>query len=98
PETNKLLELARGAGALSDARRAQIKAGLLSQIAAGGALSGTVSHASWSKLAWLCSPLAKGISALALLSVVGVAAYVVVQSPEAAPNSAKGGSAPPPAP
>jgi len=93
PETDKLLELARGASALSDARRAHIKAGLLSQIAAGGALSAGVSHASWSKLGWLSSPLGKSLSALALFSLVGVGVYVGVRSPTAAP-SANGNGAP----
>jgi hypothetical protein len=91
PDTDKLLELARGAGALSDARRAQIKAGLLSQIAAGGALGAAASHATWGKVAWFSSPFAKGISALALLSVVGAGVYVgtrTAKTQSAAPSRA----------
>ncbi len=90
PETDKLLELARGASALSEARSAQIKASLLSQIAAGGALSAAASHATWGKAAWLSSPLAKGISVLALLSAVGVGVYAGVRTPNQAPSTAPG--------
>jgi hypothetical protein len=83
PETNRLLALARGAGALTDERRRQIKAGLLSQIATGGALTGTAAtHVVWGKAAWLSSPIVKGLSALALLSAVGVGVYVGSRAPQ----------------
>ncbi len=76
PETEKLLALARGAGTLTDARRAQIKAGLMAQVAAGGAVGGVASHALWGKAAWFSSPFVKGLSAVALLSAVGVGVYI----------------------
>ena len=41
PETNRLLELARDTGGLTDERRAQLKAGLLTQIAAIGLVGAT---------------------------------------------------------
>jgi hypothetical protein len=41
PETNQLLELARGAGGLNDERRSQLKTGLLTQIAAIGLVGAT---------------------------------------------------------
>jgi hypothetical protein len=90
PDTNRLLALARGASTLTDERRLQIKAGLLSQIAAGGALTGTAAtHAAWGKAAWLSSPLLKGLSALALLSAVGVGVYVGARAPQSgAPDRA----------
>jgi hypothetical protein len=80
PETNKLLELARGGSTLSDARRLQIKAGLLSQIAAGGALGAAATHAALGKAAWFSGSVVKGISTLALLSAVGVGLYVGVRA------------------
>ena len=101
PETNKLLELARGGGALTDARRMQIKAGLLSQIAAGGALGAAATHATLGKAAWFSGSLAKGISLLALLSVVGVGLYVGTRAPkETNPSAAASqvAAAPPAAP
>ncbi len=77
PDTNKLLELARGAGGLTDERRLQIKAGLLSQIAASGALTSAAgAHVVLGKAAWFSSPLLKGLSALALFSAIGVGLYV----------------------
>jgi hypothetical protein len=83
PDTNRLLALARGAGALTDERRLQIKAGLLSQIAAGSALTSTAAtHVAWAKAAWLSSPIVKGLSALALLSAVGVGVYVGARAPQ----------------
>ncbi len=94
PDTNKLLELARGAGALTDERRLQIKASLLSQIAAGGALTGAASHVALGKAAWLSSPLLKGLSALALCSVVGAGLYVgVLRAPSRAVVAMSGVSA-----
>ena len=86
PETEKLLALARGAGTLTDARRAQIKAGLLTQIAAGGVVGGAATHALWGKAAWFSSPFVKGLSALALLSAVGAGVYVGARA--SASNSA----------
>jgi hypothetical protein len=87
PETDKLLALARGAGGLTSGRRAQIKAGLFSQIAAGGALGAAASHATWGKAAWLSSPLAKSVSALAVLSIVGVGVYVGARAPRHASSA-----------
>jgi len=90
PETEKLLALARGAGTLTDARRAQIKAGLMAQIAAGGVVGGAVSHAFWGKAAWFSSPFVKGLSAIALLSAVGVGVYVGARPHIAAPMTLVG--------
>ncbi|HEY4104451.1 MAG TPA: hypothetical protein VGM44_11190 [Polyangiaceae bacterium] len=80
PETSKLLELARDASPLDGARRAQIKSGLLAKIAAGGAVGGAATHLGWSKLGWLSSPLAKGVSALVVLSAIGGGVYLGVRS------------------
>lgn len=94
PETEKLLALARGAGSLTEARRAQIRAGLMAQIAAGGAVGGAASYALWGKAAWLSSPLVKGLSAVALLSALSVGVYVETRPHEAAPLGAASASAP----
>jgi len=88
PETNELLELARGAGGLTDTRRSQIKSGLLAQIATIGLISvtsatagaGATAAATAGKAAWLSSSLAKAVSALALVSVTSAGAYAVVRS------------------
>jgi hypothetical protein len=80
PETSKLLELARGASTLDGARRAQIKAGLVAKIAAGGAVGGAAAQLSWGKLGWLSSSLIKGFSALLVLSAVGAGVYLGVRT------------------
>ena len=81
PETNQLLELARDAGTLSAARRTQIKASLLTQIAAGGlALQVGASSVGLGKAAWLSGPIAKLVSAVALVSVAGAGVYAGVRA------------------
>jgi len=62
----------------------------VSQIAAGGALTANLAtHAVWGKAAWLSSPIVKGLSALALLSAVGVGVYVGARAPQSgAPDRA----------
>jgi hypothetical protein len=98
PETNQLLGLARGAGGLSSARRAHIKAGvftqlvaagLVSQVGLGAASAGVSSGAGATtalagKAAWFSSSFAKVVSALALLSAAGGGAYVVSRAERAA--------------
>jgi hypothetical protein len=81
PETNQLLELARDAGTLSAARRTQIKASLLTQIAAGGlALQVGASSVGLGKAAWLSGPIAKLVSAVAVVSVAGAGVYAGVRA------------------
>jgi hypothetical protein len=86
PETNQLLELARDAGTLSAARRTQIKASLLTQIAAGGlAMQVGASSVGLGKAAWFSGPVSKLVSALALVSVAGAGVYAGVRSKPIAP-------------
>jgi hypothetical protein len=81
PDTNQLLELARGAGTLSAARRTQIKASLLTQIAAGGlAMQLGTSGVGLGKAAWFSGPISKLVSAVALVSVAGAGVYAGVRS------------------
>jgi hypothetical protein len=81
PETNQLLELARDAGTLSDARRTQLKASLLTQIAAGGlAMQVGASSVGLGKAAWFSGPVSKLVSAVALVSVAGAGVYAGVRA------------------
>ncbi|HEY3664932.1 MAG TPA: hypothetical protein VGL19_02985, partial [Polyangiaceae bacterium] len=81
PETSQLLDLARGAGALSDVRRSQIKAAVLTQIAAGGlAVQVGASSLGFGKAAWFSGPIGKLVSALALASVAGAGVYAGTHS------------------
>jgi hypothetical protein len=87
PDTNQLLELARGAETLSDARRSQIKASLLTQIAAGGlAMQVGASSVGLGKAAWLSGPIGKLVSAVALVSVAGAGVYVGVRAKASQPR------------
>ncbi len=94
PETNRLLGLAREAGGLSGARRARIKAGLLTQVVAlsvatpmaaaaagsSGGASAAGGAATAGKVAWLSTSLGKLASALALFSAAGAGVYASVQA------------------
>ncbi|HEY1536127.1 MAG TPA: hypothetical protein VGF76_19035 [Polyangiaceae bacterium] len=81
PETNQLLELARDAGTLSATRRTQIKASLLTQIAAGGlAMQVGASSVGLGKAAWFSGPISKLVSAVALVSVAGAGVYAGVRA------------------
>jgi hypothetical protein len=81
PETHQLLELARDAGTLSATRRSQIKASLLTQIAAGGLVMQVgASTAGLGKAAWFSGPISKLVSAVALVSVAGAGVYAGVRS------------------
>ena len=81
PETNQLLELARDAGTLSATRRTQIKASLLTQIAAGGlAMQVGASSVGLGKAAWFSGPISKLLSAVALVSVAGAGVYAGVRA------------------
>lgn len=83
-ETTQLLDMARSAGGLSDARRARIKTSVLTQVAAVGIASsigvGGASFASAAgagKSAGIAASLVKVASAVVLLAATGAGVYVV---------------------
>ena len=79
PETHQLLDLARGASVLTDERRSRIRAGLFTQIAAGGLAATVAGSAGVGKAAWLSGTLAKVVSGVALVSVTGAGMYVATR-------------------
>ena len=85
PETLELLDLARGASVLTDARRSRIKAGLFTQIAAGGLAATVAGSAGIGKAAWLTGTMGKVVSGLALVSVTGAGVYVATRPASPAP-------------
>jgi hypothetical protein len=90
PETHQLLDLARGASVLTDERRSRIRAGLFTQIAAGGLAATAAGSAGMGvgKAAWLPSSLGKVVAGLALVSLTGAGVYVATRpGPSEAPTA-----------
>ncbi len=85
PETLELLDLARGASVLTAERRSRIRAGLFTQIAAGGLAATVAGSAGIGKAAWLTGTVGKVVSGLALVSVAGAGVYVAARPATRAP-------------
>ncbi len=101
PETHQLLDLARGASVLTDERRSRIRAGLFTQIAAGGLAASVAGSAGMGvgKAAWLSGSLGKVVAGLALVSATGAGVYVATHpasspAPAAQASTAKALNAP----
>jgi hypothetical protein len=87
-DTNQLLARARGASVLPPERRAQIKAQLMTRIAAGSALATATTVTASSKAAWLFGPVAKGFALLTAISSVGTGAFFALHANDSASRSA----------